>query len=277
MKTILLPTDFSQNSINAIHFALNYFKHLVCDFYIINVQRTSTFVTDDMMAVPYSSSIYSTIVDASKKSIENVILLMESTYANKNHKFHSIVDYDNFIDAIDQASKRYNVDVIVMGTKGASGINKFIFGSNTVRVMQRLEVPVLAIPEGCEFSKLDKVALITNNIRKEDINKLNPLKNLLTGHISKLTGITLNSEPSNLKFKPNYEFLEALFKQVEYKNIDVSQEDLFNVTEAYLKTNNFQMLALLNEKHSFFERLLHTHHIETFGFSINIPFFVMDS
>ena len=43
-----------------------------------------------------------------------------------------------FIDSINQLSEKNQVDLIVMGTKGASGLQKVIFGSNTVRVMQRL-------------------------------------------------------------------------------------------------------------------------------------------
>lgn len=273
MKAILLPTDFSKNSMNAIEFAMNYFEKETCDFYIINVQKASSFVTDDMMSVSFSSTIYSTIVDAAKKSIENVITMIRSKYNNKNHTFHSIVDYDNFIDSIDQASKLNNIDLIVMGTKGASGLSKYIFGSNTVRVMQRLEIPVLAIPEGCEFVIPDKTAILIDNIFKKDINKLTPLKSLLSGFNTTLTGLSFKGD----KFNSSNKFLEALFKKVEYKELNISDNDLFKSTEKFLHDNNFKMLAILNEKHSFIERLLTTHDVERFGFNIQIPFFVMDA
>ena len=273
MKTILLPTDFSKNSINAIEFAMNFFRVEVCHFYIINVQKASSFVTDDMMSVSFSSTIYNTIVDAAKKSIENVISMMTSKYHNKNHTFHSIVDYDNFIDSIDQASKIYNIDFIVMGTQGASGIKKYVFGSNTVRVMQRLEIPVLAIPEGCVFAKPDKVALLTDNVFKKDINRLNPLKNLLENFEATIIGISFKFHELN----SNATFLEALFQKVEYKVLDVSNQDLFSCTEKFLFDNNFKILAILNEKHSFLERLLNTNDVERFGFNIHMPLFVMDA
>ena len=43
------------------------------------------------------------------------------------------------------------IDLIVMGTKGATGLEKVVFGSNTVHVMQRCVAPILAIPDGCLF------------------------------------------------------------------------------------------------------------------------------
>ena len=41
MKTILLPTDFSDNSWNAIEYALNFYKELNCNFYLLHVSKVS--------------------------------------------------------------------------------------------------------------------------------------------------------------------------------------------------------------------------------------------
>ena len=105
MKNILLPTDFSKNSINAIYYALEFLKDQECQFYILNVQKASSFITDDMMVVNSSTTIYKTLINAAKKSINNIITTIEEEFENKKHTFHSIVDYDNFIDAINQVSK----------------------------------------------------------------------------------------------------------------------------------------------------------------------------
>ncbi|MEP1489482.1 MAG: universal stress protein [Algibacter sp.] len=275
MKNILLPTDFSKNSINAIDYAVQFLKNTSCNFYILNVQKTSTFISDDMMTVASSSTIYNTIIDAARKSIANIISIMENTYSNKKHRFHAMVDYDNFIDSINQTSKLHNIDFIIMGTKGVSGLSKFIFGSNAIRVIERTDVPVLAIPEGCQFIKANKVALITNNVSRKDINKINPLKDLLESYDTIVTGLYLKSESVISETEKKPEFLEALLKKINYDELDVVEKDLFSETKKYLLDNDFQMLALLSEKHSFLERLFHTDTVETFGFSIKLPFFVM--
>lgn len=273
MKNILLPTDFSKNSISAIDYAVQFFKDTSCNFYILNVQKASTFISDDMMVVASSSTIYNTIIDAARKSIANIISIMENRYNNKNHKFLAMVDYDNFIDSINQTSKLHNIDLIVMGTKGASGLSKFIFGSNTVRVMQRTNVPVLAIPDGCKFSELNSVAFMADHDLKKQIEILKPLKELLTIYNTELTALLLNKDLKVVDTDNN--FLETLFSKVNYENLEVSNSNLFDVVDVYLAKNNIQMLAMLSEKHSFLERLFHTHKVETFGFKIHIPFFVM--
>ena len=66
MKNILLPTDFSKNSINAIGYALEFLKDQKCQFYILNVQKASSFITDDMMVVNSSTTIYKTLINSKK-------------------------------------------------------------------------------------------------------------------------------------------------------------------------------------------------------------------
>ena len=50
MKAILLPTDFSKNSMNAIEYAVSLFEDETCEFYVLNIQKASAFVSDDFMA-----------------------------------------------------------------------------------------------------------------------------------------------------------------------------------------------------------------------------------
>ena len=71
MKSILLPTDFSKNSVNAINYAMALFKDVSCDFYLLNVQKASSFISDDMMVMASSATIYQTIIDVSKKGVSD--------------------------------------------------------------------------------------------------------------------------------------------------------------------------------------------------------------
>lgn len=278
MKTILLPTDFSKNSINAINYAVELFKEVECDFYILNVQKASSFISDDMLVVSSSATIYNTIVDAAKKSITNIISKIEEESNNKKHNFHSVVDYDNFIDSINQVSKKYKVDLIIMGTKGASGLDKVIFGSNTVRVIQRCDIPVLAIPDGCKFSPIKKIAFSTNHETLFEKEKLHLLKDFMDLYDSELTILHVADENHLVqKQEQNNDFFNSNFPEAMHEYIDVNTKEMFSVIKHYLSTNNIEILSMISEKHSFLERLFTKHAVETFAFGIDIPFLVMHS
>ncbi|MCF7568139.1 universal stress protein [Sabulilitoribacter arenilitoris] len=277
MQTILLPTDLSKNSINAIDYAVELFKDVECCFYVLNVQKASSFISDDMMVVSSSATIYKTLIDAAKISISNIISNIEKKHHNKKHQFYSVVDYDNFIDAISQVCKKHKVNLIVMGTKGASGLDKVIFGSNTVRVIQRCETPVLAIPDGCEFAPINRIAFSTNHETLFEKEKLLLLKDLMRLYNSNLTIIHIADEHHlSQKQERNNDFFNTNFPDAIHEYIDVNTKEMFSVIKQYLSNNNIEMLSMMSEKHSFLERLFTKHAVETFALGINVPFLVIE-
>ena len=278
MKSILLPTDFSKNSVNAINYAMALFKDVSCDFYLLNVQKASSFISDDMMVMASSATIYQTIIDVSKKSIANLIKKLETKYKNDKHTFHSVVDYDNFIDSINQLTLNKQIDLIVMGTKGATGLEKVVFGSNTVHVMQRCVAPVLAIPDGCLFTNLNRVAFTTNYLTLHNIEELRPLKELVTLYDSKLNILHFDDAKGvSDQRKENKKFLKTYFSDVTYENIDSFSTDLYKTLEEYVHANDIKLIAMMRKKHTFLERLFNRHPEETLAFNIDIPFLVMEN
>ena len=276
MKNILLPTDFSKNSINAIHYAMELLKAEYCQFYVLNVQKASSFITDDLMVVNSSTTVYKTLVDASKKSMQNIIATVKKKYKNRKHQFHTIVDYDNFVDSINQVCDNQDIDLIIMGTHGASGLGKLLFGSNTVRVMQRCPIPVLAIPTGCKFIQLNSVAFTTNNLKVFKQRELKALNDIILQHNSKLNILHVADENHLAQNQTlNEGFFKVYFPHANHEFIDVTGHDIFNVVYSYIENNNIKMLAMMSKKHSFLERLFTRHAVETFAFKIDIPFLVM--
>ncbi|MDO5970060.1 universal stress protein [Flavivirga aquimarina] len=278
MKTILLPTDFSKNSINSIDFAVTLFKDVECDFYLLNVQRASSFISDDMMSVTSSSTIYNTIVSAAKKSLSNTITRIEKSYKNNKHRFHSMVDYDNFIDSINQVSEKNGVDLIIMGTKGASGLQKVIFGSNTVRVIEHCKAPVLAIPDKCVISNLNKIVFATNDMASFSTSHIKPLIDLVKLYDSKLHVLHIADEhhlAQNLG--ENIDFINSNFESTLHDYVDVKTKDMYQMVHEYIIENDIEMLCIVSEKHSFLERLFNKNLVETFAFSIDVPLLVMNN
>ncbi|AXP82906.1 Universal stress protein family protein [Mariniflexile rhizosphaerae] len=276
MKAILLPTDFSKNSINAINYAMELYKNVPCVFYILNVQKTSSFISDDIMVANASATIYNTIVDAAKKSITNIIAKIEARYNNEKHQFKTIVDYDNFVDSINQVSKKYKIDLIIMGTKGASGLKKVLFGSNTVHVIKRSNVAVLAIPDNCKFSGLEKIAFTTSFkklYKKDDFNLLSSMVSLNYSKLYVLHVICDDAYSDELN--SGIDFFKSNFRYPIFKYLQVNDNDVYKAVHEFAVTNAIKMIAMTVNKYSFFERLFNKHAFENMAYNIDIPFLVM--
>lgn len=278
MKAILLPTDFSKNSLNAIDYAMELFKDETCNFYFLNIQKASSFVSDDLMTMSSSTTIYQTLIDTAKKSIENVINTLKDYYQNDKHSYHSCVDYDNFIDGINQMCDAVDIDLIVMGTKGATGAERVLFGSNTVRVMQRCHTPVLAIPDGCKFVGLNSIAFASDYLTHYNEADLEPMINMAMHHNTKIDVVhMLQQEHLSEDQENNRAFLDSIISNVTHEFVTLEQQDIFEVIQKYIEDNNIKMLAMMSKKYSFLERLFSQHNVEVFGLNIKIPFLVMEN
>ena len=278
MKTILLPTDFSKNSMNAIDYAMQLLENETCEFYIINIQKASSFVSDDLMTISSSTTIYQTLIGAAKRSVKNIIAAVKEKYNNERHDFFSIVDYDNFIDGINQICLAREVDMIIMGTEGAAGAQKMLFGSHTARVMQRCNTPVLAIPNGCTFKGIDRIAFTSNYLSLYKQEELQPLIDISELFDAKIDILHLaNDEHLSQNQENNRAFLDSCFANLTHEFIDLEKKDIFETVQNYIKSNDVKMLAMMSRKHSFLERLFARHLVETFAFKIDVPFLVMEN
>ncbi|HEY1870918.1 MAG TPA: universal stress protein, partial [Chitinophagaceae bacterium] len=136
MKTIIAPVDFSDAALNALSFAAELSKRASARLLVINVSEK----------------------DREEEKIKNKLKLIESDL-EKNFgpdlQFESLVAHGDLISTLKKMMANYQPDLIVMGTKGASGLKKMLIGSNTVNVIANTNIPVLVIPEAARFKNFN--------------------------------------------------------------------------------------------------------------------------
>lgn len=163
MKNILLPTDFSESSLNAIDYAMRFFENCKCNFYILNVQKISEYNNTDLVAGSKTDSNYDSVAADNKKLIDQLIKKFDKQFKTQSYNFHRLFDYNNFVSAVDHAVKTHSIDLIIMGSNGASGVKELIFGSNTLRVIRNIDCPTLTIPINFRYSGINNVQTSKSN------------------------------------------------------------------------------------------------------------------
>ncbi|WP_298899594.1 universal stress protein [uncultured Psychroserpens sp.] len=278
MKKILLPTDFSDNSLNAIRYAMAFYQNEPCKFYVLNIQKVSSFVSDDLMAMQPSETIFHSLIDSAKTKVKTLIRTLKEDYQNTLHEFEAKVDYDNFIDGINQLIDLEQIDMIVMGTRGASTMSKKLFGSHTVRVIQRCSCPVLAIPNNYTYSKISDIAFPSNYYTAYNSEDLVPLINLVELNNYNVHVIHVkNSEHLTEYQENNRAYLDSCFSKVNHSFVELEEDKLFKVITNYINNNDIGLLTMMSRKHSFLERLFVTHPTESFAFNLKVPLLVMEN
>ena len=277
MKQILLLTDFSENSVNAMHYALNLFKDDKCNFFILHVESSKSYLSDDLV-LGGSQSIHDAIVNKSKHKLSELVKRLKSDFKNDNYTFHKLVDYDGVIDAINQVKTAKSIDLIVMGSNGVTGAKETIFGSNTVNVIRNVDCSTLVIPEGFLYIKPSQVVL--------PLDLGDALNSKAFAELLKFTE-RYSEKLHLLRLVPNDEISQELENDTKYmtihmKNIDYAYQIINNVpmnyaVSCYTQTHGINLSALLVQKEGFFEHFFTSSSTSKISNTLSVPLLVFHS
>lgn len=255
MKQILLPTDFSENSINAMHYALQLFKGEPCHVYLLNVQKSSEYITDDLLMANTNGSIYSAIANDNKKQLKSLLETFKKKYPQRNYHWHALFDFDNFVDAVNQVIDSKNIDLIVMGTNGATGASETLFGSNTLRVVRKVNCPVLIIPEGYTFTGLSSILFSTTHFNELKQEAIEILKYFTRTHNAMLHILNIHqnrNEPDNERDH----YLSSILEDIIYKDYTMKGIPVPFAVESFEQLIPVEMHVMFAHKESFLDRFL---------------------
>ncbi len=254
MRNILLLTDFSDNSINALHYALKLFRGTTCNFIVLHVEVANTFLTDDLMAAG-NKSIYDSLVKKPKNRLKNIVAELEEASKQDNFNFEMLIDHDVFVDSINQVVASKAIDLIVMGTNGVTGAKEVIFGSNTINVIRKVTCPTLVIPEDFEYTSPKEILLPLD--LNDSING-NAFENLLTfakSYSEKLHLLRVKpKEEVSTEELRDQQHLETYLSDFKYEYHVISDTPMDHVVNSYTQTHSIDLIALLVQRESLFER-----------------------
>lgn len=144
MKQLLVPFDFSQNAEKALLYAKGISEKTGAGITVFHI----VYIPAGILAHAADDVTREAIIEketANKLAAlqEKIALLLQ----NVNHGIQLRVAFSQLIvEKTLEEARAMGADLIIMGTHGASGFPKFLFGSNTSTMISKSPVPVLAIP-----------------------------------------------------------------------------------------------------------------------------------
>lgn len=148
MKKILVPIDFSENSINALHVAAEIARKsgAVLEMLHVNLAAIYAAPLSEFVPVAKYNSDDEQYDETASSEMERLKmeLIADPAYANLN--ITTRVEEGYLHSSLRNVVNEDKVDLVVMGTKGSSGLNEFLIGSNTEKVVRTSPCPVLAVP-----------------------------------------------------------------------------------------------------------------------------------
>lgn len=276
MKNILIPTDFSDNAYKAIAYALRLFKDEDCTFHLLHTYTPAVYQSEYLLHSPGQLGLGDFYRTDSEKKMEDLKQQLISASNNPNQYFKTYTAFSILMEAIDELVERKQIDILMMGTQGATGAKEIFLGSNTVHAIKRARCPIVAIPADFDVKMPTKILFPTDFEIQYDFELIKQVLHIAKGHKSALdimhvrSGYELNEEQ-----KKNKHTLGHLLAETKHTFHELPDQGVMEAINHIQSVLHHQMLVMVRNKHSFLENLFLKPVINQIGFHTSIPFMVL--
>jgi nucleotide-binding universal stress UspA family protein len=277
MLRVLLPTDFSTHSYNALSYAQQLFSKVAVEFTLFHAYEPTVLQMLWNISPQRLASIYQ---DWKLKSVHQLNALQSQILQTSQPEFHqyAVEAYEGHLTEGIAAFEKGACDYIIMGSKGSTGLKEIFLGSVTYSVVSlQQEIPILIIPENASFKTLEKVGLETDF--KESYSKavLQPLL-LLT----KIWGATLHlvqvySNPDLSTLEENHlQHLKTILKDIPCSfHVIPKFSSLENCIHVFEEDLEIDIMVLIDYPLNFFDRLMGKSIVRNITFHTSLPFLIL--
>lgn len=149
MKSIVVGTDFSEGSYVALELAVDVANRLGCGILLVWVKREKMLFTSEQLDM---------MTNLAKDKLQ--MLCDKYTPALTSGKIEHLIVSGKVSSAIAEVARKELAPMIIIGTNGASGFEKFVVGSQASRIVQDSPCPVLTMRQGYDFhKKLERIVV----------------------------------------------------------------------------------------------------------------------
>ena len=271
MKNILVPTDFSENSKNALQYAYHLARAMNAHIHLFHAYHIP-YIHAEMPAGMYQTAIQEAEEEANTnmEKYANEVLKKDGEGA-VDFSFKSRLGFA--VEEVLNAAEENDVDLIIMGTQGINGVADAIFGSITSSVVDKAECPVLAIPEDSEFNGISNIAFATS-YDESDLEALKKLVNFAGYFDATIKVVHVNKEGENIEKRQEADFKSRISDNIDYAKLEFEvceDDDVADGINQYVQTHNVELIALMKKKRGMFNSLFHRSITRKMAFHAQVP------
>jgi len=269
MKTIIIPTDYSPVATNAMHYGIDMAKAVNASILLLHVYNIPVSYSD----IP----VMLVSVEELKKNAEDKLAQLKKEVEHITSgllKVYTEARLGNVTDVLEDICNRVRPFAVVMGTKGTSGIEKVLFGSNTLTVIRHLTWPVICVPPGKTFGTGIKKIGFACDFR--DVVKATPaqsIKEFAKEFNAELH--VLNVDYHNHHFKPEAReeslLLHTMLEDAKPEYHFIEHKDIEDGINGFAEKNNLDLVISIPKKHKLLEGLFKTSSTKQLVFQSHIP------
>lgn len=266
MKRILIPTDFSPVADNALNYALDIaakFKSNILLYHVYSFHRS----VDYDRNYPEDEQPY---VKNLERKMEVTVSKIREKSANLGLHIDSKVEENTPYFLFKNKIAKNEVDLIVMGTKGATGLEKVIYGSVAATALETANVPVLVVPP--KHPEGIKRIVLATDLDGVSQATLAPFKKLAVAYNAKVTILRVNTSSKTRMDLQDDMPLEGIER--EYREVPLSKSINQSINE-FVEKDKSDLVCMIRREKAFFESIFKKSVTKTHVYNSSVPFLVL--
>ncbi len=274
MIKILVPTDYSPEAKNATLYAFQFAQYTGGTLLLYHAMPNFIPITD----IPFENYYLD------EKQEQDLLLSSYKKYILENHlnpdtvPVAAVVDQQNIIHAgIEDCCKKHQCDIVIMGTHGASGIKKFILGSNTSQCVAHSSMPIIAVPSNYRFEPIYHLVYASDlkNLT-EELGILIPFAEVFHAALEILYFDYAGPDSEQLLINAKSTISASTYKNIQLK----IKKGLIYLSVAenlkiQIETNNTQLVIMVSGAQNWFDNLLIGSNTQQMVLDTSIPILVL--
>ncbi len=251
IKKILIPFDFSECAENALNYALNIKEKTQAELCLLNIC---------MLPSPYAETDYyyeaSVVEETEQANRERLHQLKKDTPA----LFGSQIETSSHIsvtEGIKHRLQEQDIDLIIMGTKGAKGLYEILFGSHASSLVKETKVPTLVVPESYKTHGFARMAFAGDYENVEDPQEAYILADLCQAFNAELEIFYVNplNEPITQEKAFQAAQLEDYFKDTKHSYHEIKHQSPEQGITEYIDQHKIDLISMIPRRHTVLETL----------------------
>ncbi|MFI5186144.1 MAG: universal stress protein [Chitinophagales bacterium] len=268
MKTIIVPTDFSTVSDNAMNYAVDLARETGSSILLFHAYQVPVSMTD----VPIVLVSIEDLQKNAESKMGDVKKSLEQTTAG-SIKIYAETRLGDTVDELEDLCNRINPFAVVMGTKGETGLERVFFGSTTLTTIKHLSWPVIVVPPGKKYSSIKKIGFACDFREVVNTTPTRFIKDFVKEFNAELH--VLNVDYKNSKFKPGTPeeslLLHTMLEDLNPKYDFIEDENIEAGIEKFAQMNHLDLVITIPKKHKLLEGLFKKSHTKDLVFHSHLP------
>ena len=278
MKKIVIPTDFSENALNALKYAVELFEFEESEFFLLHAYADEVYNHSALLTENFLEELKISMLKKSNEELDSIMGRIKELLPNPKHSFKPISAFGILVDEVNDLVNKENADLTVMGTVGLTDDRNITLGSNTVQVIKYIQSPILCVPANYKYKSPKNFLFPTNYMIPYQIRELQIVAEIARSNKTNVHMLYISKFPlESFRQKANQLLLKEQFYETPFQFHMIDEDEKTKAIMNSIDELSIDMLIMVNSRYTYLENIIYQSTVDKIGLHPRVPFLVLQN